>query len=218
MLEGSKIIMSKTDITIMGAGLYAAPIIELAIACGYRPVEIYDNDRSQIGKSILDIPVVGVDEDFFQKDLRGKYCAISIGNNRIRSRIYDELINRGAVVPSLIHPTAYISPSATIGDGSYIQPHAVIWSLVKIGESVIISPSTVVAHHSVIGMSSMISTLSSIGSDIKIGKNVLIGMGSTIMTGVKEIGSNAIIGAGSVVIKNVEPSSTVVGVPARRIK
>jgi sugar O-acyltransferase (sialic acid O-acetyltransferase NeuD family) len=207
-----------TDITILGAGLYAAPIIELAIDCGYRPVEIYDNDRSQIGKTILDVPVVGVDEDLFMEELRGKCCAISIGNNKIRSKIYDELINRGANVPSLIHNTAYVSPSAKIGDGSYIQPHAVIWSFVELKESVIISPSTIIAHHTEVGKSSMISTQSSIGSGIKIGENVLVGMGSTIMTGVNEIGNNVIIGAGSVVIKNVEAGSTVVGVPARRIK
>ena len=43
-------------------------------------------------------------------------------------------------------------------------------------------------------------------------------MGSTIITGVKNIAENAIIGAGSVVIKDVEEGATVVGVPARRIK
>lgn len=205
------------DINIMGAGLYAVPMIELAIACGYNPVAIYDKDSSKIGQSILNVPIIGVDKDILHSEIRGMFFAIAIGNNQVRVSLFDELKKRGAVVPRLIHPTSYISPSATIGEGVYIQPHAIIWSLVDIRESVIISPSTVICHHTSIGKGCMIANLVAIGSDIRVGDGVFVGMGSTIMTGIKKIGNNAIIGAGAVVIKDVESQSKVVGVPAKAL-
>ena len=102
--------------------------------------------------------MVGIDADLFREDIQGKYFAVSIGNNRIRVRIFEELKIRGAIIPKLIHPTAYVSASAQICEGSYIQPNSVIWSLAVIGESVIISPSTVIAHHTSVGKGCLIST------------------------------------------------------------
>ena len=50
-----------------------------------------------------------------------------------------------------------------------------------------------------------------------IGNNVVIGAKATIIGDI-HIGDNVIIGAGSVVVKDVPGNSTVIGVPARRIK
>lgn len=206
------------DIIILGAGLYAVPMIELALACGYYPVAIYDPDTEKIGQRILDVPVLGTDEDLFNQDLKGKKLAIAIGNNSVRLKLYTEILSKNGELPTLVHPTAYISDSASVGKGCYIQPHAIIWSMAGLGDSVIISPSTMISHHTIIGRGCMISTLSSVGSDISIGNSVFIGMGCTIMTGIREIGDNVVVGAGSVVIRDVEAGATVAGVPARRIK
>jgi serine acetyltransferase len=43
---------------------------------------------------------------------------------------------------------------------------------------------------------------------------VLVGTGAQVLQNLK-IGENAIIGAGAVVSKNVEPMTTVVGIPAK---
>ena len=207
-----------TEMIVIGAGLYAAPMIELARASGYSPVAIYDRDSKMIGNTILNVPVMGTDDDLFGLDLAGKNLAIAIGNNSVRLKLFDAILLRKGILPALIHPTAFVSRSASVGRGCYIQPHAIIWPQVRLNDSVIISPSTMISHHTVIERGCMISTLTSVGSNISIGKSVFIGMGCTIMTGVREIGDYAIVGAGSVVIKDVEPGATVVGVPAKRIK
>jgi serine O-acetyltransferase len=50
----------------------------------------------------------------------------------------------------------------------------------------------------------------------EIGDNVTLGAGSKILGGI-HIGDNATVGANSVVVDSVEPNSTVVGIPARKI-
>jgi maltose O-acetyltransferase len=52
------------------------------------------------------------------------------------------------------------------------------------------------------------------GKPVRIGQNVWVGSGAIILPGV-HIGDDAIIGAGSVVTRDVPPSATVVGNPAR---
>jgi acetyltransferase-like isoleucine patch superfamily enzyme len=43
-------------------------------------------------------------------------------------------------------------------------------------------------------------------------------MGATVVTGVNKIGENSTIGAGAVVLKDVEPNSVYVGVPAKKLR
>jgi len=50
----------------------------------------------------------------------------------------------------------------------------------------------------------------------EIGDNVVLGAGSKILGGI-HIGDNVTVGANSVVLDSVEPDSTVVGIPARKI-
>ena len=48
-------------------------------------------------------------------------------------------------------------------------------------------------------------------------KGCLIGIGAVVMDGVR-VGEGSIVGAGAVVVKDVEPDTTVVGIPAKRLR
>ena len=50
----------------------------------------------------------------------------------------------------------------------------------------------------------------------EIGDNVTLGAGSKILGGIR-IGDNVTVGANAVVVDSVEPNSTVVGIPARKL-
>ena len=55
------------------------------------------------------------------------------------------------------------------------------------------------------------------GGNVNIGSLCYLGSGAIIRNGIN-IGENSIIGMGSVVLKDVEPSSVIVGNPARLVR
>jgi len=206
------------DIYIIGAGTYGEVMHELAEECGYKVVAFFDDDKNKHGDFINGVNIENsfssLKTDFFLN----KNFIVAIGNNKIRQNLMESIKSKGGKTPTIIHPRAIISKSVNIGDGSYIQANAVIWSYVSLGKYNIISPNVVVAHHTKTGDACLISTLSGIGASIDIEDCVFIGMGSTIVTGVKKISKDSLVGAGAVVLKDIEDSGVYAGVPAKRIK
>lgn len=102
-----------------------------------------------------------------------------------------------------------IHPGATIGKNLFID-HGLC---VVIGETAIVGDNVTMFH----GV-----TLGGTGKEKgkrhpTIGNNVFIGSGAKILGNIK-IGDNVKIGANAVVLKNVPSNSTVVGVPAIKVK
>ncbi|KAM7525295.1 hypothetical protein LguiA_015197 [Lonicera macranthoides] len=101
-----------------------------------------------------------------------------------------------------------IHPRAKIGRGILID-HA---TGVVIGETAVIGDNVSILHNVTLG-----GTGKGTGDrHPKIGDGVLIGAGAEVLGNIR-VGSGAKIGAGSVVLKEVTPTATVVGNPARMV-
>lgn len=50
-----------------------------------------------------------------------KYLLVTIGDNKLRERVYKEAAEIGYSFPNLILPSAYVSPNAMIGNGVIIM-------------------------------------------------------------------------------------------------
>lgn len=102
-----------------------------------------------------------------------------------------------------------IHPGAVIGNGLFID-HGMG---VVIGETAEIGDNCTIYHN---------VTLGGTGKDTgkrhpTVGNNVLISTGAKIL-GPFKVGDNSRIGANAVVLNEVEPNTTVVGVPGRAVK
>lgn len=210
--------MERGDVYIVGAGTYGEVMLELAQILGFNVKGFFDEDESKINKNVMGKTVIGKFSDLDSTKIKGNKFIVAIGNNAARLNLMSKINKFGGQTPTLIHPTAVISPSAEIGYGVYIHANAYIWSNAKIGNYCIVSPNVVIAHHTSIGEACLISTLSGVGASIKVENLVFIGMGSTIVTGVTKIGSNTIIGAGAVLLNDAESNSIYVGIPAKKCR
>lgn len=209
--------MENKYIYIVGAGTYGEAMFELAEILGYEVKGFYDENENKLHNLIMGIEVIGKFSDLSDTEIKNKQFIVAIGNNEIRSDIMSKINRYNGETPTLIHPTAIISPSAEIGNGVYIQANVYIWTKVMIDDFCIISPGVVIAHHTSVGKACLISTLTGVGASIKIAEKVFIGMGCTIVTGISCIVESSIIGAGAVVINNIDRSGTYIGVPAKNI-
>jgi UDP-N-acetylglucosamine acyltransferase len=64
-----------------------------------------------------------------------------------------------------IHPTAIISPEATLAEGVEVGPYSIIGPDVHIGKGTVIGPHVVIERHTDIGEENRISQFASIGGD-----------------------------------------------------
>ena len=117
---------------------------------------------------------------------------------------------------SVIHPTARVSPLATIGHNVLIMAGVVVTSNALIGSHVVVLPNTVVHHDAVIGAWSLVGSNVTIAGSTVVGENCYVGSGTSIMNGLR-VGNGALIGLGSNVIRDVPANGKVVGNPARQI-
>jgi acetyltransferase-like isoleucine patch superfamily enzyme len=116
---------------------------------------------------------------------------------------------------SLVHPMAYVSPSAVIGQNVFVGPGATISSSTTIGDFSRIGRGSTVGHDVSIASSVSIGPGVTIPGSVTVSSNVTIGPGVTFINGIL-VGSDSFIAAGSVVTRRVLEGSLVMGNPARR--
>lgn len=150
-----------------------------------------------------------------------------------QTRIIDSVLESEVEVEQSTIIDSEIGSETTVGPYAYIRPGTQIGKQAKIGDFVEIKKSTVADNSKVPHLSYIGDT--KIGSETNIGAGtitanydgtnkyetiiedkVFIGSNSTLVSPLK-IGTEAVTGAGAVVTKDVEPQSTVVGVPAEKL-
>lgn len=141
---------------------------------------------------------------------------IAIGNNEIRKSIVKKLGLPAESYGSLVHPTAIISPSASIGVGTVIMANTIVSADTYIGDHVIINSGAIVEHDNRIGNYVHVAPRATLTGAVTVNEGTMVGAGVTVIPG-KRIGEWAMIGAGAAVISDIPPYATAVGTPARII-
>ena len=145
---------------------------------------------------------------------------VSIGVNRIRKMIAERLQAADSSVEfaTAIHPSAVVSPSAKIGEGTVVMAGAVINADAVIGKHSIVNTGATVDHDCIIGDYCHIAPGAHVSGGTHIGEGTWIGVGACVIQCLN-IGKDCMIGAGSVVVSDIPDGVTAYGNPCRvRIK
>ena len=155
-----------------------------------------------------------VSDRFIHEDVE---FIIAIGEPNDRMRLYRKVKEKGYKCKTLVHPTAYISPSVAIGEGTVIQHGVVLSSDTKVGDNCLFQSLALVGHDCVIGNHCVISSHAAISGNVSIGDNTFIAPGVVIKEKIT-IGSNSIIGMGAIVQRDIPDNVIALGNPARPMK
>jgi len=134
-----------------------------------------------------------------------------------RVKIAEHLDRLGLQPLSLVHETAFIEATSTLGVGCQVMPSAVVHKFSTIGKHTIINTNATIDHECNVGDGVHIMGSAAVAGKIVIGNYATIGTNATILPFL-DIGEGAYVGAGAVVTKNVEPYTVVAGVPAKKIR
>ena len=141
---------------------------------------------------------------------------LGIGDNLLREKIFNLIIEKGKKVISLINSSASISSSATIGDGVFINRNVTVNTLTTIGKNAILNTGCIIDHECQILENVHVAPGAVLAGNVKVGAGTFIGANAVIKQGV-EIGNNVVIGAGTVVLSNIADGNKIVGNPHRFI-
>ena len=135
---------------ILGAGGLGQVVAESAQMSGRYTKIAFLEDQPTEDKARL-FNIVGSMEDIerFSKDFI--YSIPAFGNNKKRYEMMQLLRSCGYRIPRIIHPSAYISPTAAIGEGTIIRPMVGISREVVIEECCLINMGAMIDHRCRIG-------------------------------------------------------------------
>lgn len=198
---------------IIGAGGHGKVIADIAEKLGvYEEISFLDDGEV---KECLGYKVVGKVLDMVNY-VSTHDVFVAIGNGRIRKAFIESLLNAGASVPTLIHPSAVIGKNVTIGVGTAVMAGTVINPSSSLGKGVILNTCSSIDHDCVVEDYVHLAVGVRVAGTVRIGENSFLGAGSTVKNNVN-ICSDCVIGAGGVVINDIIEPATYVGVPAKKI-
>jgi sugar O-acyltransferase (sialic acid O-acetyltransferase NeuD family) len=196
------------NLVIYGAGGHGLVVAEAATAAGWHVVGFLDDDpqaEAPAGWKLLQrqaaLPA--------QASLH-----VAIGDNPARRRVTQKMTAEGWRLANVLHPSAVISPSVSLGHGVFIGARAAVNGLADLSSGVIVNSGAIVEHHCEVGEFSHVAPGAILCGRVTIGSEVLVGAGAVILPQ-RKIAAQAVIGAGAVVVADVPQGACVVGVPAR---
>jgi sugar O-acyltransferase (sialic acid O-acetyltransferase NeuD family) len=212
----------RKDIVVVGIGGTSRDILEALEATNetrstWNILGFLDDNPALHGREVYGYGVLGATDAVLRRELAHADVVIGVANDRrllIRREIRDRLGIGAERYPVIAHPTAVISPRASIGAGSAILSGSYCAGNARLGEHVIVLQNSVIGHDIEIANFVTVSCAVSMGGGVKIGEGAYIGLGSALLPGVR-IGRRSLVGIGAVVIGDVPDLATVFGNPAR---
>lgn len=150
-------------------------IQETALLLGYEEVAFLDD-------AMKGADVVGKCCDY--KSFLGKYdkAVAALGDNTMRLYWTERLMEAGYQVPSVIHPSAILSPSAVIGSGTLVMQRAVVNTHTVVEHGVLVNSGAVIDHDSYICRGAHIGLGSVVKANCHIGEKEKVEAGQVIFS------------------------------------
>lgn len=139
---------------------------------------------------------------------------MAIGNPRDKRRVAEDLMSRKGKFFTLIHPSACVASTATLGEGVVICPFATVSVNVLVADFVMLNLYASIGHDARIGKYGVLSPYATLNGFAMLEEEVFLGTHASVTRGVR-VGDRAVIGANSTAMRDVPAHSLVMGVPGK---
>ncbi len=201
------------NIVIIGAGDLGKEVVWLIEDINKRKPEylilgFLDNDPKKIGGEFYGYKVLGKDEDLETiAEMTPLSAIIAIQDGRVRKKIVDRH-SRFDHWESIIHPTAVIAQSSSIGKGSIVFPQVTISVDTKIGDFALLYIHSTVCNDCEISDFVSVMSGASISERAIIGSECFLAAGCTVYPH-KTLGNRVEVGVEATASKDYADGSEV---------
>jgi sugar O-acyltransferase (sialic acid O-acetyltransferase NeuD family) len=200
-----------TALIIVGAGGFGRQLLSYALELGLDVAGFIDDDPHALDGTDTELHLLGARETMVSRS--DHEFVVAVGDPAIRRQLAHAVTAAGGRLRTLVHPSAVVDPTATIGAGSIICPFAMIGTGARVSQNVLVNVHATAAHDSMVGADCVLAPYAALNGHVSLGEGVFVGTHATLLPGV-QIGAFVKVSAGSVVHTNVEPGSLVAGNPA----
>lgn len=205
------------DVAIIGAGGFGREVLQYCLdarATGWphRIVGFIDDRPDALQQFDLPVSVLGGMDDLGQ--INTDAFIIAVGKPAMRGKIARSVADAGRILVSLIHPTAYVAPTARIGPGTVLCPFALVAANASLISNVAVNVYASVGHDARIDENCVLSPYSAVAGSVRLGAESFLGTHCTVLPGTI-IGRRSKVSAGSIVTRDAEAGSLLIGNPAK---
>lgn len=211
------------DLVLVGSGGFGretAEAVRALVADGtpWRLLGFIDDDPAQAGKVIDGTPVLGGRDELERlTDARVVVCTGRPGNYVSRPRIVADLGLPAERYATIIHPSAAVSSTSSVGPGTVLLAHTVLTAAVRVGSHVAVMPHVTLTHDDIVEDFATLTSRCALGGGVRVSRGAYIGAGALVREE-RVVGELAMIGMGSVVTRDVPAREVWMGIPARRLR
>jgi len=199
-------------IALLGAGGHARVLVETLASSGQNAEVVIASEAEKSAFNTIEF--FSSDQDFIERYDPDSVVLVNglgsvPGDNGLRKDLFCWYAQQNYTFLTVISPSAYVSPSALLGQGVQVNAGAIIQAGVFVGENCIVNTGAIIEHDCVIGDHCHVAPGTVLSGGVTLGGSVHVGTGARLIQGL-DIGCNSVIGAGAVVTENISCDTTFV--------
>jgi sugar O-acyltransferase (sialic acid O-acetyltransferase NeuD family) len=170
-------------VAIVGAGGYGRVTLDVLLACGLgdRVLGFYDDAHATLSGEVRGVPILG-DIGMLKSMLSVEpvHVVVAITDNGARLRVANSLRALGARFLAAVHPEAYVSTAAVVGDGCVVAAGATVHPDAAVGSHCYLGPRSLVDRDAEVGAGTWVSAGCVVGPGARVGARVVLGQNSSV--------------------------------------
>lgn len=194
-----------SSVVIAGAGGFGLELFdylqEEAIRGGVPVAGFIDDTPGGSVPDGIDVPHLGSIGDF--RAGPGQVVVVAIGSVKGRKIVLEKLAANNVATPTYVHPSAIVSPAATLGTAALICPYTIVNRNAVMGDASVANVHCSIGHGARVGAYSILSPYAALNGDAAIGMGCFLGTRATIYPRIS-IGDDCIVDSHTGVRANAE--------------
>jgi sugar O-acyltransferase (sialic acid O-acetyltransferase NeuD family) len=209
-------VSGRQPLLVLGTRDFSFEIAELAEETGmYEVTAFVENlSRERSSEMLEGRPIVWIDDVDPLADTHLAVCGLGTTKRRLFA---EQAAEHGLRFATIVHPSARVPASASIGEGSIVSAGVVVGTRARLGRHVFLNRGALIGHHTTLADYASVMPGANVAGFCTIGEAAYVAVGAVVVDRVT-VGEGALVAAGAVAVADVPARAQVMGVPARVVK